>query len=234
MFVRLSLAIIVAILIGIVSGYYGGALLSVEQQFESSVMSVGSPLGEIVRRKPELYPEFLEAYRAERNGDKLAADGRRAELLQSLLVTNFKHADDQAVVTYAKFYLDYLETINSRNSMDCFYSVFSKEGKAGNSMISVLGESDSLPKLNELQASIVASALRKPQAVPDPKVAQPLVSKIATSIDVAHQRFFVRLNSKGLRREDQEIGCRAQLAFYQNILALPQKEASLVLRFLLF
>jgi hypothetical protein len=232
--VRLFVALVAAVIIGIFSGYFGGSLLSVEQQFESSIRSNGSLIGDIIHREPALFSAFLEAYQMERSGKKVEADNRRAEILQSLVIANFKQSHDAPVVSYAQMYLDYVETVNSRSSMDCFYSVFTKDGDSENSMISVVREAGLLPELNDVQAAIVSSAFKAPQAVPDAKLAQPLVSKIAVSIDVEHQRFFVRLNANALRKQDQENACNAQIAFYRNIMSLPRAEASMVLRYLLF
>lgn len=234
LFFKIVFAFFAVVLLAALSGYFGGTLVPVEQQFKSSISAIGSPIGTIIRKKPEFFPEFLDAYRMERQGEGERAELRRAEILQSLIGMHFKQAEDKAVIAYAALYLEYLEAVNAGDHMDCFYAVFSQKGKAEYSIIAVLQKNGLLPKLNDIQAELISSALSKPQMIPDSKRAQPLVSQIASSIDVEYQRFFVRLNSKGLRREDQEEGCSAQIAFYKNILALPPKEASLVLRFLLF
>lgn len=183
----------------------------------------------LVRILQEQHPELKERVReavrksVERNDGRTARD-QFYEITQGYFPRYVPNSSDAAVRSFAARMVTIFEELRRNNPDGC-------KSLAGGAS-SVQGyEADSMAAALDAMADVVESAIATPQPPPDPAEVAPLLQEVGARVfsgadpDILPPQ---QLAQPGTAPADKM--CHTMIAFYRAVLALPDREGSLVLR----
>jgi hypothetical protein len=141
-------------------------------------------------------------------------------------------ASDESVVAYIDVIVQQIEALHKSHSDACYYLLFPREQGAMPGVISSLDQKTRDESLDTL-GRIVHSAVHTPQPLPDARKAEALLVPVMDQLRGEFGNDLMLFQQKPTDSIGRQKVCAITVFLYKNVEALPQRDASLLLRYLL-
>lgn len=141
-------------------------------------------------------------------------------------------ASDDSVTAFADVVIREVESLRSPNSDACYYFLFPHEQGAPLGIANSLSQKSRDESIDVL-GRIVHSAVHSPQPLPDARKAEVLLLPVTRQLSSEFGNDLLLLQQKPIETVGRQKVCAITVSLYKRIEALPQRDASLVLRYLL-
>jgi hypothetical protein len=141
-------------------------------------------------------------------------------------------ASDDSVVAFIDAVIRQVETLHNSHSDACYYFLFPQGQRAMPGIISSLDQKSRDESLDTL-GRIVHSAVHTPQPLPDVGRAEVLLAPLMGQLRDEFGNDLLLFQQKPTDTVGRQKVCAITVVLYKNVEALPQRDASLLLRYLL-
>lgn len=183
----------------------------------------------IKRQEPQIFSEMLnrsiEALRKDKNASLTPIT---AGYCTKLVLKRTPHADDKAVIDWMRSTIEITRYLDSRSHDQAFAYTFPDRFQYKLPFLTDLPKERLSRQLETLNEVLITSH-QKSRPIPTEIEVQPIILSVMTKIkDHCDISIFSKLNRQDL---DHAETMRTLLAYYDGILALPEPQASAVLRY---
>jgi hypothetical protein len=141
-------------------------------------------------------------------------------------------ASDESVVNLSSVVIRQVESLQNLHSDACYYFLFPHEQRATPATIASLDQKSRDESIDAL-GRIVHSAVHAPQPLPDARKAEALLAPVIDQLANQFGNDLLLLQQKPTDTVGRQKVCAITVSLYKKIEALPQPDASLLLRHLL-
>jgi hypothetical protein len=231
--VRTALFGVVTILLLIVGQYIGYRFVRPHVQAAIAAHSLGDqPLFRTLRKyEPALYDRLERGYQA------AIRSGTEQKFLQTAIVDASELtekylpvASNESVRNLMRHTLEQLEKLQRKPDDTCFRLLFPHV--AGSPELDVLPKSVLEENMRRLEA-VLLSAIERPQAIPAEQDVLAVLQPIYLHLSQSHGEDLQMLADPGAAGVDRRKVCSMTVELYDRILALPDDQDAMVLRFMI-
>ncbi|SRR6266849_727767 len=186
----------------------------------------------------EVDPQTYEKIRVVTSDSVRKGDGadviasRIAPIVAGTVPKYIGTASDDSVIAFADVVIRQVEALRSSNSDACYYFLFPHEQGAPLGITNSLGQKSRDESIDTL-GRIVHSAVHTPQPLPDARKAETLLVPVMDQLTNQFGNDLLLLQQKPTDTVGRQKVCAITVFLYKNVEALPQRDASLLLRYLL-
>jgi hypothetical protein len=177
----------------------------------------------------EIKREILKSLKNRESPDEVFEQARQrvAEWVPGYI----PRASDAAIVRYMKAMVKEMVELSGKNPELCYQFLFPRKYGAVNvtEHLSPETQREDLAAL----AEVIRTAVEDPQSSPDPTPAETLLKEILSQFSLDHGEDTLLLKDPFAPGIDKAKACGLIAALYEKVLTLPEREASLVLRYML-
>ena len=177
----------------------------------------------------EIKQEILNSLENRESRDE--ALGRARKRVADLMATYIPRTSDDAIVRYMKAMVKKMEELAGKNPDLCYQFLFpQKYGPAD-----VTGHLTPETQREDLEAlaEVIRTAVEQPQPSPDSTVAEASLRTVLNQFYEIHGEDVLLLRDPLAPGVEKEKACSLIASLYKEVLKLPEKESSLVLRYML-
>jgi hypothetical protein len=207
-------------------------LWTVQQEIEKSLSHISAY--EVIAKYDskayeEIRQEILISLRSRETHDEAIERARKR--VADLVSGYIPRASDDAISRYVKAMVKEIEELAAKNPELCYQFLFPKKYGAVDVTEHLTPETqrEDLAAL----ADVIRTAAEQPQPLPDPAAAETLLKRTLSQFSQEHGEDTLLLKDPFAPGIDQRKACDLIAALYETILKLPEKESSLVLRYML-
>jgi hypothetical protein len=142
-------------------------------------------------------------------------------------------ASDQSVVAFVDLTNRHLENLHRAQSDACYHFLFPQEAGVGVAAFSGYSDRKVRDEMVHAIGDVVHSAVHSPQPLPDPATAESLLDPILVRLRDEYGSDLLLFKQKPLNTVGRQRVCTMTSSLYREVENLPQRHASLVLRYLL-
>ena len=203
-----------------------------QREIEKSLSQI-STYEVIAKYDPKAYEEIgREILSSLKNrGSHDEAIGRARKRVAELVPGYIPRASDGAILRYMKAMVKEMEELAGKNPVLCYQFLFpQKYGAVDVSQhLSPETQREDLVALEE----VIRTAVQQPQPLPDPAAAETLLKSTLSQFSQVYGEDTLLLKDPFAPGIDKGKACSLIAALYQEVLKLPERESSLVLRYML-
>jgi hypothetical protein len=177
----------------------------------------------------EIRREILKSLKNKESHDE--AIGRARKRVAELVPGYIPRASDDAILRYMKAMVKEMEELAGKNPELCYQFLFPQKYGAVDVTQHLTPETqrEDLAAL----AEVIRTAVQQPQPLPDPAAAETLLKSTLSQFSQDHGEDTLFLKDPFAAGIDKGKACSLIAALYQEVLKLPERESSLVLRYML-
>ena len=177
----------------------------------------------------EIRREILKSLKNKESHD--VAIGRARKRVAELVPGYIPRASDEAILRYMKAMVKEMEEFAGKNPELCYQFLFPQKYGAVDVTQHLTPETqrEDLAAL----AEVIRTAVEQPQPPPDSSVAETSLKKVLNQFTQVHGEDTLLLKDPFAPGIDKGKACSLIAALYQEVLKLPERESSLVLRYML-
>jgi hypothetical protein len=183
---------------------------------------------------PQTYEKIrVVASDSVRKGDGADVIASRIEPIVAGAVPKYiGKASDDSVVAFTGAVIRQIEALRNLHSDACYYFLFPQERGATLGIANSLDQKSRNESIDTL-GRIVHSAAHTPQPMPDAGRAEVLLVPVMNQLRNEFGNDLLLLQQKPTETVGRQRVCAITVSLYKNVEALPQRDASLLLRYLL-
>ena len=203
-----------------------------QREIEKSLSQI-SAYEVIAKYDPKAYEEIrreiLNSLKNRETYDEVT--GRARKRVAELVPGYIPRASDDAILRYMKAMVKEMEELAGKNPELCYQFLFPQKYGAVDVTEHLTPETqrEDLVAL----AEVIRTAVEQPQPPPDPVAAETLLKKTLGQFSQAYGEDTLLLKDPFASGIDKGKACSLIASLYQELLKLPEKESSLVLRYML-
>jgi hypothetical protein len=186
----------------------------------------------------EVDPQTYEKVRVVASDSVRKGDGadviasRIAPIVEGTVPKYVGTASDDSVVNFSDVVIRQVESLQNLHSDACYYFLFPHEQGATPVTIASLDQKNRDESIDAL-GRILHSAVHTPQPLPDATKAEALLVPVMNQLRNEFGNDLLLLQQKPTDTVGRQRVCAITVSLYKNVEALPQRDASLLLRYLL-
>lgn len=177
----------------------------------------------------EIGHEILNSLKSKESHDE--AIGRARKRVAELVPGYIPRASDDAILRYVNAMVKEMEELASKNPELCYQFLFPQ--KYGAVDVTQHPSPETQRENLAALAEVIRTAVEEPQPLPDPAEAETLLKNTLNQFSQVHGEDTLLLKDPFAPGVDKGKACGLIAALYEKILQLPEKESSLVLRYML-
>lgn len=186
----------------------------------------------------EVDPQTYEKVRVVASDSMRKGDGadviasRIAPIVAATVPKYIGTASDDSVIAFIDVVIREVETLRNLHSDACYYFLFPHEPGAPLGIANSFDQKSRGESIETL-GRIVHSAVHTPQPLPDARKADALLVPVIAQLRNNFGNDLLLLQQKPTETVGRQKVCAMTVSLYKNVQALPQRDASLLLRYLL-
>lgn len=202
-----------------------------EQQVEQELQAI--PAYRVIQKSdPQAYERIQaivhDGIRQGKRSEVLASQIRA--VISTLVVKYFPHASDEAVIEFARVIVREIEELTQVSPERCYQFLFPEQ--YGPLEIAKYVHPKTIQDDLAALANLIHSATRTPQPGPDPSQSKALLATVYTQMNEKYGNTIRLLDNPHGRTVDKKMVCTMIAGLYRQVLHLPQKDSSVVLRYM--
>ena len=203
-----------------------------QREIEKSLLEI-SAYEIIAKYDSKAYEQIRqEILNSLKNGESQdEASGRARRRVAELVSEYIPRASDDAILRYMKAMVKEMDELAAKNPELCYQFLFpQKYGPADvNEHLTPETQRENLVAL----AEVIRTAVEQPQSLPDTAAAETLLKNTLNQFSQGHREDTLLLKDPFAPGIDKGKACSLIASLYKEVLRLPEKESSLVLRYML-
>jgi hypothetical protein len=203
-----------------------------QREIEKSLSQI-SAYEVIAKHDPKAYEEIrLQILNSLKNRESQdEAIDRARKRVADLVAGYIPRASDDAISRYMKAMVKEMEELSGKNPELCYQVLFPQKYGAADVTEHLTSETqrEDLVAL----AEVIRTAVEEPQPLPDPSTAETLLKRTLSQFSQDHGEDTLLLKDPFAPGIDKGKACGLIASLYEEVLKLPERESSLVLRYML-